>query len=289
MGSFADLLYVLIQPHPPPVRDESQSCVLTDTVPSFCRTSDLARIRDNQRRSRARRKEYLQELETKWRRCEQVGIEASAEIQAAARKVVDENKRLRALLVRHGISPDPEINHVSPASATLNSMLNSKRSCGGGTGGCAPKQQQQQQQQRNSASTSSSPSSPSPWTQQQRSPITTSNNSNTWFQLPTLMPSFAPVASSASVGSYGATNSTSPANWSTLSDPAYYDHYDLPPTRQNDASSCRDVADAIRYIRPGVGGELESEMGCQDGNDCEIPTTRAFDLMDRFSSEDMRQ
>ena len=39
----------------------------------------------------------------------------------------------------------------------------------------------------------------------------------------------------------------------------------------------------------GVGGELESEMGCTDGNDCEIPTTRAFDLMDRFSSEDMRQ
>ncbi|KAF7196562.1 hypothetical protein HII31_01932, partial [Pseudocercospora fuligena] len=93
--------------------------------------------------------------------------------------------------------------------------------------------------------------------------------------------------------SYGAaTNSTSPAKWSTVvSDPAYYtaynEHYDLPPPRHNDASSCRDVADAIRYIRPGVGGELESEMGCADGNDCEIPTTRAFDLMDRFSSEDL--
>ena len=50
-------------------------------------------------RSRARRKEYLQELEAKLRNCEQVGIEASAEIQTAARKVLDENKKLRSLLL----------------------------------------------------------------------------------------------------------------------------------------------------------------------------------------------
>ncbi|KAF1817137.1 hypothetical protein P152DRAFT_382253, partial [Eremomyces bilateralis CBS 781.70] len=63
-----------------------------------------ARIRDNQRRSRARRKEYLQELEEKYRHCEQMGVEASAEIQAAARKVLDENKKLRAILQQRGLS-----------------------------------------------------------------------------------------------------------------------------------------------------------------------------------------
>lgn len=66
----------------------------------------LARVRDNQRRSRARRKEYLQEVEGRLRECEQTGVELSAEIQAAARKVAEENKRLRMLLVRRGVSPE---------------------------------------------------------------------------------------------------------------------------------------------------------------------------------------
>lgn len=64
----------------------------------------LARVRDNQRRSRARRKEYLQEVEGRLRECEQTGVELSAEIQIAARKVAEENKRLRMLLVRRGVT-----------------------------------------------------------------------------------------------------------------------------------------------------------------------------------------
>ena len=53
------------------------------------------RIRDNQRRSRARRKEYLQELEAKLRKCEELGVQASVDIQVAARAVSAENARLR--------------------------------------------------------------------------------------------------------------------------------------------------------------------------------------------------
>ncbi|KAJ8108875.1 hypothetical protein OPT61_g7866 [Boeremia exigua] len=68
------------------------------------KAQNLARIRDNQRRSRARRKEYLQELEAKLRGCEQLGIEASSEIQSAARKVLDENRKLRSLLLERGVS-----------------------------------------------------------------------------------------------------------------------------------------------------------------------------------------
>ncbi|PNY25010.1 Uncharacterized protein TCAP_05053 [Tolypocladium capitatum] len=68
--------------------------------------ANLARIRDNQRRSRARRREYLQELEQRLRACELQGIEASAEVQAAARSVAQENKQLRELLNRHGIGDD---------------------------------------------------------------------------------------------------------------------------------------------------------------------------------------
>ena len=41
--------------------------------------ANLARIRDNQSRSHARYKEYLQELEARLRQCELQGIEASTE------------------------------------------------------------------------------------------------------------------------------------------------------------------------------------------------------------------
>ncbi|CAI6342112.1 unnamed protein product [Periconia digitata] len=72
------------------------------------RAQNLARIRDNQRRSRARRKEYINELEGRLRNCEQAGIEASAEIQNAARRVLEENRKLRLLLHEQGLT-DAEI------------------------------------------------------------------------------------------------------------------------------------------------------------------------------------
>ena len=54
-------------------------------------------------------------------------------------------------------------------------------------------------------------------------------------------------------------------------------------------SSCRDIADAIRYVRPNVTQqELDDEMGCQPGSDCKVPNYQAFDLMDRLSSTDRR-
>lgn len=103
------------------------------------KAQNLARIRDNQRRSRARRKEYLQELEAKLRSCEQVGIEASSEIQTAARKVIDENRTLRSLLHQRGVSeseivvalgglPDRSLDHIS-AVPTLNTMLERRITC----------------------------------------------------------------------------------------------------------------------------------------------------------------
>ncbi|OAA61341.1 hypothetical protein ISF_05420 [Cordyceps fumosorosea ARSEF 2679] len=68
--------------------------------------ANLARIRDNQRRSRARRREYLQELEQRLRLCELQGIEATTEVQVAARRVAEENRQLRQLLNKHGFSDE---------------------------------------------------------------------------------------------------------------------------------------------------------------------------------------
>jgi hypothetical protein len=87
--------------------------------------ANLARIRDNQRRSRARRKEYLQELEARLRQCELQGIEASAEIQQAARRVADENKKLRSLLAQHGVADD-NIDTYLQSSQSGDALMNNQ-------------------------------------------------------------------------------------------------------------------------------------------------------------------
>lgn len=67
----------------------------------------------------------------------------------------------------------------------------------------------------------------------------------------------------------------------------------------NTSASCRDIADAIRCIRPSLTlQELDEEMGCHQlcdadgggggdggGNgDCKVPHYKAFELMDRLSN-----
>jgi len=84
--------------------------------------ANLARIRDNQRRSRARKKEYLQELESRLRQCELQGIEASSEIQGAARKVAEENKKLRALLSQQGVREDSIEVYLQTSSTGVTAM-----------------------------------------------------------------------------------------------------------------------------------------------------------------------
>ncbi|KAI1462066.1 hypothetical protein F4805DRAFT_192862 [Annulohypoxylon moriforme] len=66
--------------------------------------SNLIRIRNNQRRSRARHKKYVEGLEERVRQSELKRVEANFEIQQAARQVVEENKKIRELLNRLGFS-----------------------------------------------------------------------------------------------------------------------------------------------------------------------------------------
>lgn len=74
---------------------ESTSNPISHSQPSTAAAAPTTRIRDNQRRSRARRKTYLEELEAKVRAYEAKGVEVAGEIQAAARKVVEQNRELR--------------------------------------------------------------------------------------------------------------------------------------------------------------------------------------------------
>ena len=90
-------------------------------------------------------------IRDRYRTCEAVGVEASAEIQAAARRVLEENRRLRQLLRQQGFS-DAQIDAASgnaglkdeeeepaPPAQALRVMLQVKRACGTEEG-CASRQ-----------------------------------------------------------------------------------------------------------------------------------------------------
>ncbi|SPO00766.1 uncharacterized protein DNG_03514 [Cephalotrichum gorgonifer] len=65
-----------------------------------------ARIRDNQRRSRLRHREFVDDLQRKVREYEAQGVQATLDMQRAARVVALENSRLRSLLSSKGVSDE---------------------------------------------------------------------------------------------------------------------------------------------------------------------------------------
>ncbi|PVH77933.1 hypothetical protein DL98DRAFT_573486 [Cadophora sp. DSE1049] len=63
-----------------------------------------ARLRNNKRRNRQRQKDYTAGLETQLRELQSQGVQATQEVQMSARKVVEDNVRLRALLQHIGVA-----------------------------------------------------------------------------------------------------------------------------------------------------------------------------------------
>ncbi len=63
-------------------------------------------MRDNKRRYRSRKKEYISDLERRLEEVRQEGVQATKEVQLSAQKVVKENARLRALLRHLGTGED---------------------------------------------------------------------------------------------------------------------------------------------------------------------------------------
>lgn len=57
-----------------------------------------ARLRDNKRRNRQRQKDYTSSLEKRLEELQAQGVQATKEVQVSARRVVEDNARLKALL-----------------------------------------------------------------------------------------------------------------------------------------------------------------------------------------------
>ncbi|KAH6717116.1 hypothetical protein BKA61DRAFT_573176 [Leptodontidium sp. MPI-SDFR-AT-0119] len=67
-------------------------------------TANLIRVRNNQRRSRARRREYVAELERKIQECEANGAPTRSIVpEETLRRLQEENKKLRELLQQAGV------------------------------------------------------------------------------------------------------------------------------------------------------------------------------------------
>ncbi|KAH8747623.1 hypothetical protein F5883DRAFT_721250 [Diaporthe sp. PMI_573] len=64
------------------------------------------RLRDNQRQSRARQKQFVHDLQQRLQAYERQGVQATLDMQRAARTVALENRLLRDLLAHHGVSHD---------------------------------------------------------------------------------------------------------------------------------------------------------------------------------------
>lgn len=89
--------------------------------------------RENQRRSRKRRREFVEDLQRRVLEYEQGGIQATVEMQKAARAVAAENSALRTLLASRGVSED-EIKAFLSSQASF--PRHSNQTLDGTTGNC---------------------------------------------------------------------------------------------------------------------------------------------------------
>ncbi len=220
------------------------------------------RNREHQRLSRARRKDYVADLEARVRKYNQDGISVTAEVQVAARRAAEENHFLRALLEMHGIS-----------AAEMDRHLASSRHV--------------------SAATSSSVIPPNlysrtqhPITAKQRTPHPISRPNQQVSHIPT------PSASHSTTDEY---RSPSPPDGSgPLTSECHYSAHDsdapLDPAvisgkashaEPTDETSCESAARIIASMRGHEDPEaFWPALGCSDTDKCMVKNIKIFQLAD---------
>ncbi|RSL52891.1 hypothetical protein CEP54_010680 [Fusarium duplospermum] len=96
---------------------------MLDLMPRKNRTPEsLALNRENQRRSRARQRELLEDLQRRVREYESRDGQATLEMQRVARAVAGENAALRSLLAAKGVAADEVEAHLEAVRAGVSSV-----------------------------------------------------------------------------------------------------------------------------------------------------------------------
>ncbi|KAF1993669.1 hypothetical protein P154DRAFT_527606 [Amniculicola lignicola CBS 123094] len=269
------------------------------------KAQNLARIRDNQRRSRARRKEYLHELEAKLRSCEQRGIEASAEIQSAARRVLEENKKLRALLRERGV-PETEVISVlgtsessfehASAAPILNTMLDRRWACEASS--YTPSPSSPESSYGDAAPSSASVAPISIPTQR-----TVALSSSEAYSPHSMVSSIETPPNYRGTPFYQPPEASAPEVKAEDIPPFNY-HYDQPlpeswtfsqdgsftsdPSNYYNTTSCANATTIIRGMRMDAGPEIEAGFGCRiPTSDCYVDDSVpiVFNMMDKYSTQ----
>lgn len=242
------------------------------TISQTDQMSSSVRIRDNQRRSRARRKEYTQDLEQRLQKFQIEGIKATREVQEAGRKVAIENSLLRSLLIQHGVSDEKvqeylrvHTAHISVPTSRSEAVLPARSHSGQSpksstvdTGGPSP--------------SNHGHSDPSP---KKKAPEPTSST------LGSSLVTYQQMAASDIETSGG--NSEPSASF----DPSTPDPSTVQPLnrRQDSRGSgqctpCETAADIISSMRSYPDMEdVRSELGCQSSASCMVKNMDIFQLL----------
>lgn len=259
----------------------------------------LARVRENQRRSRARRKDYLQELEGRFRQCEMQGIEASAEIQAAARRVAEENKILRALLAQNGITDDavqeclrsaPATNVLGNGSASAQALelllgtpkvyCRSESSGVPANSGICPTTEEELSSSSSASTLASRNERRSPVLGQMASHYTSVPNGII------VSPSIAPIVPSSYDAALMLDKSTSHSH---DSQEMSYLQMDQPSSRSHvtkaNTNSCVLATEMISNMSSRDPIAIRHDLGCKSNTDCEVDNQLVFKVMDRSTRD----
>ncbi|KAL8341212.1 hypothetical protein RB601_005733 [Gaeumannomyces tritici] len=291
-------------------------------MPSKVKTpASTVQNRNNQRLSRARRKEFVADLQRRLQEYERRGVEATLEMQRAAQSIGLENQRLRALLAGRGVSqheitaylsaPDPLRDMSEALSKSAPTPWDRPRLGTGQPGGTVEVAARPRAGSRLSLSRTID-RLPSPPTTAASSPFLTLEG-----RAPP--DSGAPVSPASTAGDFAMENRRQEprrevhdqAPWPGLPDPGLAPHlfYDAPgphassilppvsdcycppdsPTLALDQTSrlemsCEAAARILAEIRGHADAAPDlSVLGCMGTRDCMVSNIRVFQLMDEMA------
>jgi len=214
----------------------------------------------------------------------QDGVNASKELQAAARKVEEENRRLKALLRAKGVC-EREIDGFEGVSAeqwedtsegsALGRLLDERRPCYGAA----------QSANKHEAVPQNSAVTPSPLfssTQDFRHPH------HPYPTPPTPLMTFPPnLDDSTSYRFPSAQDQASTATWSDTTALASRTNGGSAEAEANDSRlSCEYAASIITGMKYDASAlQVKQELGCGANEDCKVNHAALFEVMDRYSGD----
>lgn len=262
--------------------------------------STAIRIRDNQRRSRARHREFVETLQRKVQEYERQGVHATLEMQRAARDVAVENARLRSLLTQRGVSEDEIEGYLVSLKSGGESGFEARRLVGLGADGSGSSRRSISAASETSVPSARGSISPGPGSRPDRGssgPMSLKHLINeddpSTQGLPTLRalepsPSSDAGALHPGYGSLLAPRHTEfhPFAASQPRSPASRDFGMSPPATFSAASSphempCNTAAQIIAGAQ-GHGDEQRARraIGCQDSSECMVRNTTVFQALE---------